>query len=198
LGFDRGWRLRRSVGRGCRRSQSPRDCDRPKRHRQRCTRLRAWQLCRGNGQQLGGLGWRDRFERRRDDRARREHGRHGWFVDGLGRQRTGDQRQHHRGGFAVGRFGPGRDGAGRLAQASGLAAVAVGFGAQASGDGSVAIGWNSIADAPNTVSFGGNGVYRELVNLASPTTSHSAVTLGYLQSNYTTSAVTNEALANLS
>jgi hypothetical protein len=48
------------------------------------------------------------------------------------------------------------------------------------------------------VSFGGNGVYRELVNLANPTTSHSAVTLGYLQSNYTTSTVTNDALANLS
>jgi hypothetical protein len=87
---------------------------------------------------------------------------------------------------------------GGSAQASGLAAVAVGFGADASADGSVAIGWNSIADSPNTVSFGGNGVYRELVNLASPTTSHSAVTLGYLQSNYTTSAVTNDALANLS
>jgi hypothetical protein len=83
---------------------------------------------------------------------------------------------------------------GSTAQASGLAAVAVGFGAQASADGSVAIGWNSIANTPYTVSLGGNGVYRELVNVADPTTAHSAVTLGYLQSNYSTGDV----IANLS
>lgn len=81
--------------------------------------------------------------------------------------------------------GVGATAVGSTSIASGVAAATLGFGAQASADGSVAIGWNSIAAMSNTVSFGGNGVYRELVNVADPTTAHSAVTLGYLQSHYT-------------
>jgi autotransporter adhesin len=104
--------------------------------------------------------------------------------------------------------GVGATAVGSTSVASGLAASTLGFGAQATGDesvaigylsqataqSSVAIGWNSIADAANTVSVGSTGNYRRIVNVADPTGAHDAVTLGYLQSNYSTT----NALASLS
>jgi autotransporter adhesin len=90
--------------------------------------------------------------------------------------------------------GLGSTAVGSNASTSGTGAAALGFGASASADNSVAIGWNSIADVANTVSVGSAGNYRRIVNVADPTGAHDAVTLGYLQSNYSTS----DALASLS
>ncbi|HLI17719.1 MAG TPA: YadA-like family protein, partial [Rhodanobacteraceae bacterium] len=83
------------------------------------------------------------------------------------------------------------------AVATGSGAAAFGAGAQATATNSVAIGAGSTASMANVVSVGSAGNYREIVNVANPTTAHSAVTLGYLQSNYSTSNATNSAFTNL-
>ena len=83
-----------------------------------------------------------------------------------------------------------------MATASG--ASAFGAGAQATANNSVAIGAGSMATFMNTVSVGSTGNYRRIVNVADPTGAHDAVTLGYLQNNYSTAGTTNDAIANLS
>src|SRR5581483_7581462 len=67
-------------------------------------------------------------------------------------------------------------------------------GAQATADNSVAIGAGSLADVTNTFSVGSAGNYRRVVNVADPVDAHDAVTLGYLQANYSTSST----ISNLS
>jgi hypothetical protein len=83
-------------------------------------------------------------------------------------------------------------GAGAIA--SGSSAAAFGAGAQATGTNSVAIGAGSMATFMNTVSVGSVGNYRRVVNVADPIDGHDAVTLGYLQNNYSD----NDAISNLS
>jgi autotransporter adhesin len=83
-------------------------------------------------------------------------------------------------------------GAGAIA--SGSNAVAFGAGAQATATNSVAIGAGSMATFMNTVSVGSVGNYRRVVNVADPIDAHDAVTLGYLQNNYSG----NDAISDLS
>jgi autotransporter adhesin len=87
-------------------------------------------------------------------------------------------------------------GAGAMATGSGSAAF--GAGAMATANNSVAIGAGSMASFMNTVSVGSVGNYRRIVNVADPTAAHDAVTLGYLQNNYSTTGTTSDAIANLS
>src|SRR6185312_16716289 len=86
---------------------------------------------------------------------------------------------------------------GGLAQASGVGATAIGSDAVASGSSSVAIGFGSIASLANSVSFGGNGTYRELVNIADPTTAHSAVNLEYFNAHAITHAFTGSIMTDI-
>src|SRR6185312_15551542 len=85
------------------------------------------------------------------------------------------------------------------ADASGLKASAIGGDTIASGTMSTAIGWGAVATADNTVSFGNAsaGVYRELVNIADPTSAHSAVNLEYLQAHYPTTSSLQSQMSQL-